>query len=373
MHYRQYGRTGRSISLFSLGLMRCLDSAAQLEAVIAAAWQLGINHFETAQSYGPSEAYLATALRSLQLPRDQVVITTKILPDRDPQQMVDAVLRSRDRLGIDRIDCLALHGLNQPEHLQQAIAALPVLQALQADGVFQHLGFSSHGDRELILQAIATDAFDFVSLHYYLLFQRHAPVIEAAAARNLGIFIISPVDKGGLLHQPSQQLIADCHPFSPLALNYRFLLSDRRITTLSFGAAKPEELAVLQDFVDADQPLSPEETDAIARLEQVRQQRLGTDYCQQCYACLPCPEAINIPEVLRLRNLAIAHDMQAYGQYRYRMFENAGHWFPGQRGSRCTDCGDCLPRCPHHLPIADLVRDADQRLAGAPRRRLWGD
>ncbi len=35
---------------------------------------------------------------------------------------------------------------------------------------------------------------------------------------------------------------------------------------------------------------------------------------------------INIPEVLRLRNLAVAYEMTDFGQYRYRMLENAGHW-----------------------------------------------
>jgi predicted aldo/keto reductase-like oxidoreductase len=86
---------------------------------------------------------------------------------------------------------------------------------------------------------------------------------------------------------------------------------------------------------------------------------------------LPCPERINIPEVLRLRNLAIAYDMTQYGQYRYRMFENAGHWFPGTKGDRCTDCGDCLPRCPEELNIPALLRDTHEKLNGPARRRLW--
>ncbi|MEM9980776.1 MAG: 4Fe-4S dicluster domain-containing protein, partial [Cyanobacteria bacterium P01_D01_bin.2] len=96
------------------------------------------------------------------------------------------------------------------------------------------------------------------------------------------------------------------------------------------------------------------------------------DRCTQCYQCLPCPEAINIPEMLRLRNLAVAYDMTAFGEYRYAMFEHAGHWFPGRKGKRCTDCGDCLPRCPENLDIPTLVRDTHKRLNGPERRRLWG-
>jgi predicted aldo/keto reductase-like oxidoreductase len=98
---------------------------------------------------------------------------------------------------------------------------------------------------------------------------------------------------------------------------------------------------------------------------------LGSDRCSQCYACLPCPVEIHIPEVLRLRNLAIAYDMNQFGQYRYRMFENAGHWFPGNKANHCTDCGDCLPRCPEHLPIPTLLRDTHQKLNGKAGRRLW--
>jgi predicted aldo/keto reductase-like oxidoreductase len=107
------------------------------------------------------------------------------------------------------------------------------------------------------------------------------------------------------------------------------------------------------------------------RLEKQETETLGSDRCRQCYQCLPCPEAINIPEVLRLRNLAIAYNMKEFGQYRYQMFENAGHWFPGKKGNRCTECGDCLPRCPEKLEIPKLLKDSHQRLNGSPRRRLW--
>jgi uncharacterized protein len=118
-------------------------------------------------------------------------------------------------------------------------------------------------------------------------------------------------------------------------------------------------------------PLDEREAATLERLAQYLQDALGTDLCRQCQACLPCPEDIAIPEILRLRNLAVAYDMTSYGQYRYRMLENAGHWFPGQRGNRCTDCGDCLPRCPQALNIPQLLGDAHDRLHTGEGRRLW--
>ena len=387
MQYRRFGKTDLLMPLLSLGTMR-LSSAAAAHETIAAALAQGINHLETAPAYGASERYIGQALAALGANsgagRGQIMITSKLTPQPHQQThqptltVADAVNQAIDasleRLGVGYLDCLAVHGINTSGHLEwvQAYMLEPLLRA-QADGRVRHLGFSTHGELEVILGAIATQTFSFINLHYSYFFQRNAEAIAQAHQQDMGIFIISPADKAGLLYTPPDRLKALCEPTDPLLLNYRWLLSDPRITTLSIGPANAAELSWPLQVADSGGPLSDSERTAIERLDQTQIDRLGTERCAGCHECLPCPETINIPEVLRLRNLAVAYDMRAFGQYRYGMFENAGHWFPGRKGNRCTDCGDCLPRCPEQLDIPALLRDTHHRLKGQQRRRLWDD
>ena len=376
MHQRRFGKTNLDLSVFSLGTMRCLANPQIYRQTIQQAIALGINHLETAKGYGQSEAYLGQALRDLGFPRQQVHLTTKLSPTPNQQQMRDWIDQSLVKLQTDYIDCVAIHGINTWEHLEWVTnpdGCLPAIQTAIKQGKIRHLGFSTHGSLELILAAIKTDLFEFINLHYYYFFQRNQKAIALAAEKDLGIFIISPADKGGRLYNPPAKLTELCAPFSPLELNYRFLLSNQAITTLSIGAANPEELINPLHVADKVDPLTMEEQEIFSQLEQQLETSLATDLCRQCYQCLPCPEQIKIPEILRLRNLTVAYQMQDYGQYRYGMLENAGHWFPGKKGNRCTDCGDCLPRCPEKLNIPALLRDTHQRLKGKQRRRLWDD
>jgi predicted aldo/keto reductase-like oxidoreductase len=356
--------------------MRYLSSIEQAGQIVRYAIERGINHLETARGYGTSEEFLGQALHTHGIDRDGVVITTKITPTPDANSMRTAIQESLRRLQVEFIDCLAIHGLNTPQHLEWVLAPDGCMAAVReaiATGTIRHVGFSTHAPLDIILQAIDTGFFEFVNLHYTLFFQRNEPAIARAHQHDMGVFIISPADKGGLLYTPPDPLKDLCAPYSPLAMNHRFLLSDRRITTLSVGPAIPEELDTPLELANRTEPLTDDERRVLDRLEQHQSTVLGGDRCRQCYECLPCPEAINIPEVLRLRNLAIAYDMTAFGEYRYRMFEHAGHWFPGRKGSRCTECGDCLPRCPEKLSIPELLQDAHQRLNGPKRRRLWDD
>ena len=343
MEYRRFGRTNLNLSVFSLGTMRLASPhvgtlcEASLLTTIKKAITLGINHLETARGYGKSEEYLGLYLASRNaVPREQIYITTKLPPTPDPQAMAQWIDESLTRLQTDYIDCLAIHGINTPQHLDWVTnpqGCLSAIKTAQQQGKIKHIGFSTHGALELILEAIETDLFAFVNLHYYYFRQRNEPAVALASAKDMGVFIISPADKGGKLHNPPQTLQQLCQPLTPLQFNDRWLLKDRRVTTLSMGAACAEEIEIESRGAEgAEEMESSKLAETDRKLQEHLAKTLKCDRCSQCYLCLPCPEKINIPEVLRLRNLAVGYDMTDFGQYRYGMLENAGHWFPGHKG-----------------------------------------
>jgi diketogulonate reductase-like aldo/keto reductase len=105
--------------------MRALEGPAAMEAVLNAALEVGINHVETAPAYGPAETFLGQTLRRLEhrdaKARAGLVLTSKILPGPGAIEGREQLRAGLQRLGVDRLDNLAVHGLNRPEHLDWAL------------------------------------------------------------------------------------------------------------------------------------------------------------------------------------------------------------------------------------------------------------
>lgn len=373
MQYRRFGRTEMRFSVLTLGLMRYMsDDPDRSAEVVRRAVAAGINHLETARGYANSEDLLGHALKSID--RSKVYVTTKIGPCKTYDEFMKNFETSMSKIGIDVLDNLDVHGINNEDKFRMAMdenGTLKAVRRLLDSGAVRHIGFSTHGKTDLVLKTVNTGFFESINLHYYWFYQAHAPVIARAAELDMGVLIISPNEKGGMLFKPTELLKQLSAPFHPMNLNQRWLLSDPRIHTLSLGPAVPEHLD--QHLVVADDvgPLTEQEKAALARWERTIRERLGADFCTQCGRCLPCPESIDIPEILRLRNVAVGLDMKEYGSFRYNLLDGSHDWFHGWPGNRCTTCGECLPRCPEKLDIPRLLFDAHKRLKTGIGRRLW--
>ncbi len=373
---RAFGKN-YSVSLFTLGTMRALKSPEAMYLVVKAALEIGINHLETAPLYGPAESYLGKAIKKLAReglqPNGGWIITTKILPGVGLQEGKLQIKNMLSRLGVSKLENLAIHGLNLTDHLEWSIngAGSELLKWAKGENLVEQFGFSSHGSTSLITEALESDLFDFCSLHLHLLDQERLPIAQKALEKGIGVMAISPADKGGQLQNPSLTLIDDCKPIPPLELAYRFLLANG-ISTLTVGAADPKDLEIVRKLVNSDKALTEIERNAIKTMQKKRIDRLGASYCGQCRACIPCPNSVPIPEILRLRNLSLGHDLINFGKERYNLIGKAGHWWEQVNATACKECGECLPRCPNKLPIPKLLLDTHNLLRERDGKRLWG-
>mgnify|MGYP003984285183 CR=1 FL=1 len=379
MEYRRFGKTEESISVITLGGMRFKkgldsprnhlpkDSIDNCISVTRMALDLGINHIETAYGYIKSERLFGFTLKNLGVPRNQFKMMTKGAPmtGDETRSLVEEQLKA---LGLDYIDFYGWHGINNKELLEVATkknGPVETLHKLKNEGVIRHIGFSTHAPLDIIINAIQTDLFSFVNLHYYYFFQRNLPAVKLAGEMDMGIFIISPNEKGGMLFKPSIKVAELAKPMTPIQFNGRFCLSHPQITTLSMGMHEPkhfsQNLAILNQNNCSDEVFSKVKKEMDAPLVNI------SNLCTLCDQCLPCPENINIPEVLRFRNLVEGYNMNDYGSFRYNMLEGQGHWFPGKFSFNCTECGDCIPRCPESLDIPKLLMETHKTLFNKPR------
>lgn len=362
MKYRRFGRTEMMLSQMTLGCMQFTGDWPEDLAIqtVVEGVRRGINHIETARGYGNSEERVGKALKLL--PRDSYYITTKIGPSSDVEEFKRNFDTSQSLLGVDCIDNLDFHGPGDLESIRSAMTSdgcLGHVRRLQDEGRLKHFGFSTHGYPKGVMALVNTNEFDSLNLHYYYFYQGLRDIVTRATELDMGVFIISPSAQGGHLHHPTPALEAACAPLHPVTFNQLWLLNQPEVHTLSCGPKQPSDLdrnLAAADY-DGTGPLRETFDRAFAQVEAHYHEALGNSYCNVCNACLPCPEEINIPGLLNLRNISRAFDMLGYTKERYSRVGAGGAWVLGVKGDQCTKCGDCLPRCPVNLPIPELLWD----------------
>jgi aryl-alcohol dehydrogenase-like predicted oxidoreductase len=188
MEYVKFGNTGRTVSRLGFGgapagLTNYLDTyspedAAQRQQVIEAlerALDLGVTYFDTAPAYGDgaSEAIYGEVLGDL---GDEVFVATKVLTHvSDVRASVEGSL---ERLRRDALDLVQLHGdsytQSQADEFLAPGGLVSQLESLQAEGLINHIGFTTEDNNPAVYRFIDSGRFDVVQMCYNLLYQHPA-------------------------------------------------------------------------------------------------------------------------------------------------------------------------------------------------------
>jgi len=378
---RRFGRTEIEMPVFSTGGMRYqhkwqdtplsevpAENQQNLEDTINRSIELGINHIETARGYGSSERQLGLILP--QFPRDEIIVQTKISPEKDAEVFRKNFMESLERLQLDYVDLLGIHGINEEETTDWALkpgGCLEMSRKLQEEGLVKHVGFSTHGPTHVIANAINFPdygGFDYVNLHWYYIYQRNWPAVIAANQKDMGVFIISPTDKGGMLFDPPEKLKKLTKPLHPIVFNDLFCLNRPEVHTLSLGAAKPSDYDHHMQAVELFSRRQEFLPEILERLENAVDEAVGKNYADYFLYGVPeqdeFPGNINAQIILWLQILEKSFGMEDYAKMRYNLLGNAGHWFPGLNAEK-MDREAVLEKCyasPFRDKIPDLLEEA---------------
>lgn len=361
--YRPLGRTAIKMSDISFGAGKLPAASMVLRAI-----DRGINYFDTAPDYGPSEDLIGEALKTYRQ-RDKVHIASKfchpisytegkshLQVGTGKQGYVEAVENSLKRLGTDYLDVVFVHAMGEKKDLAAEKARLldenmlEAAESLKKAGKIRYLAVSSHGPNNmetLMLEAVRSGHFDLIMPAFnFMNFPRVPELLKEAEAKGVGVIAMKTLAgarESGAKLEPG--------PFEQAA--FKWVLSHPQVSGLVITMRSVADLNLFlpasgQKFTATDQ----RHLDHYAALH-------GSEYCRTgCGDCnAACDQGVDIATILRYQMY-----FENYGDEKRAMVGYAGL----EKGAgACLDCADaaCAGACGYGLNVAEKLRAAHRTLS----------
>ena len=374
MQYRN-DRYGNPISVLGYGCMRFSHKAgrvdvAKTEKEILAAFESGINYYDTAYIYPGSEDAVGQIIEKNKI-RDRIKIATKL-----PHYLIKSI-DGADRYFNEELKRLRTDHVNY--YLMHMLTDLPTWQRLTDMGIkewiedkkksgnIEQIGFSYHGNADMFCKLLDAYDWDFCQIQYNYLdetSQAGRDGLKYAASKGLPVIIMEPLRGGRLVNAlPRSALkLFDSYTVkkSPAEWAFQWLWNQPEVTCVLSGMNSLE--MVTENTRAASQAeagmLTEEDMLLFGKVVKEIQSHMAVA-CTGCRYCMPCPKNVDIPGTFFCYNL-LKNDGLLSAEKSYFMTTALRH--DPTSASNCIGCGRCEQHCPQHIEIRMKLKEAQKAL-----------
>lgn len=338
------------------------------ERMVDYAMANGVNYYDTAWGYhaGNSELVLGKALKKY--PRENYYLADKF-PGYDLANMdkVEEIFEEQlKRCGVEYFDFYLFHNvceMNIDAYLDPKFGIYDYLIKQKQNGRIRHLGFSAHGDLDVMkrfLDAYGKDMeFCQIQLNYVdWTFQNAKAKVELIEEYNLPVWVMEPLRGGRLasLTDADAAKLKELRPDEKIpAWAFRFLQTLPSVKVILSGMSNMDQLKDNIATFAEDKPLSEKEMEGLLSVagDMINVKALP---CTACHYCTShCPQGLDIPELIKLYNEHCFTD----GGFIAPMALMA---FPKDKlPSACIGCRSCEAVCPQQIKISEAMSDFAQK------------
>lgn len=364
------------LSALGMGAMRLpvidgdddrIDEAKTAE-MVEYAFKNGINYFDTAWGYhgGNSELVMGKILQNY--PRDSFYLATKF-PGYDTSNMPkvrEIFEKQLEKCRVDYFDFYLFHNvceMNIDAYLDEKYGIYDYLIEQKKNGRIKHLGFSAHGNYDVIkrfLDAYGKDMeFCQLQLNYMdWTFQDAKSKVELLESYGIPVWVMEPLRGGKLasLSDKNMQTLKALRPDeTPVSWAFRFLQSIKSVTVTLSGMSNYDQLKDNIAIFSEDKPLNDEEMKGLMSVADDMINSVALP-CTACHYCTShCPMGLDIPTLISLYNEHMSTIKAGAMSFIAPMTLST---YPEDKlPSACIGCRSCEAVCPQQIKISEAMSD----------------